>query len=155
MGLGLPHAIGAACFTNTKKIICIEADGGLMLNIQELATLKYLNPKKFILIILNNRGYESIRVSQKRHFGHIAGCDLSSGLYIPNYKKISEIFNLKYTVISNRKMLHKLKNIILACKEPLIIEINIDLQEYRGPSVKTIVSSEGKIKSTTLNNINW
>ena len=155
MGLALPHAIGAACLINTKKIICIEADGGLMLNIQELATLKYLNPKNFVLIILNNRGYESIRASQKRHFGHIAGSDLSSGLYIPDYKKISKVFNLKYNVIFNRKMLHKLKNIIIACKEPLIIEINIDLQEYRGPSVKTIVSSDGNIKSTTLNNIDW
>jgi predicted ABC-type transport system involved in lysophospholipase L1 biosynthesis ATPase subunit len=52
-------------------------------------------------------------------------------------------------------MLHNLKKTILDCKEPLIIDINIDLQEYRGPSVKTIVSSNGKIKSTLLNNINW
>jgi acetolactate synthase-1/2/3 large subunit len=155
MGLALPHAIGASCATNAKKVICLEADGGLMLNIQELSTLKYLNPKNFVLIILNNRGYESIRASQKRHFGHIAGSDLSSGLYIPDYKKISEVFNLKYTAIFNRKMLHNLKKTILDCKEPLIIDINIDLQEYRGPSVKTIVSSNGKIKSTLLNNINW
>jgi acetolactate synthase-1/2/3 large subunit len=126
-----------------------------MLNIQELSTLKYLNPKNFILIILNNNGYESIKISQKRNFGFIGGCDLSSGLKIPDYKKISKAFGLRYFRIFNRNNLVKLNDIILSNRGPTIVEINLDTNEYRGPSVKTIISRDGKIKSTSLNNINW
>ena len=155
MGLGLPHAIGAACLINTKKIICIEADGGLMLNIQELATLKYLNPKNFVLIILNNKGYNSISASQKNFFRNIAGCNLDSGIYIPSYRKISKVFNFKYVSILNRKMLHRLNKIITSCRKPIIVDINIIPEEYRGPRVKTILSKNGKIKSSSLNEIIW
>ena len=155
MGLGLPHAIGAACLINTKKIICIEADGGMMLNVQELSTLKYLNPKNFVLIILNNKGYTSISASQKIHFRNIAGCNLDSGIYIPSYRKISEVFNFKYVSILNRKMLYRLNKIITSCRKPLIVDINIIPEEYRGPRVKTILSKNGKIKSTSLNEIIW
>jgi acetolactate synthase-1/2/3 large subunit len=154
MGTGLPFAIGASCFTN-KQIVCLEADGGLMLNIQELATLKYLKPKKFILIILNNRGYESIRVSQGRHFNHIAGSDINSGLYLPNYQKIAKAFNLKYKKINNVKKMHLISNIIHNSIEPIIIDIFLDQGEYRGPSGKTIVSKSGKISSTSLKKIDW
>jgi acetolactate synthase-1/2/3 large subunit len=155
MGLGLPHAIGAACLTNTKKVICIEADGGMMLNVQELSTLKYLNPKNFVLIILNNKGYTSISASQKNHFRNIAGCNLDSGIYIPSYRKISKVFNFKYISILNRKMLYRLNKIITSCRKPLIVDINIIPEEYRGPRVKTILSKNGKIKSTSLNEIIW
>ena len=154
MGTGLPFAIGASCFTS-KQIVCLEADGGLMLNIQELATLKYLKPKKFILIILNNKGYESIRVSQKRHFNHIAGSDINSGLYLPNYQKIAKAFNLKYKKINNVKKMHLISNIIHNAIEPIIIDIFLDQGEYRGPSGKTIVSKSGKISSTSLKKIDW
>ena len=156
MGLGLSHAIGASCFTK-KTIICLEADGGLMLNIQELATLRLLNPKKFVLIILNNNGYESIRSSQKKYFNHVVGTDASNGLFIPNFKKISKAYNLKYINISNLKKLKILKSIINSSSnfEPIILDIKIDRNENRGPSVKTLVSSYGKIKSTAMNAIDW
>ena len=156
MGFGLSHAIGASCFTK-KTIICLEADGGLMFNIQELATLRFLNPKKFVLIILNNNGYESIRSSQKIHFNHVAGTDASNGLFIPNFKKISKAYNLKYINISNLKELKILKSIINSSSnfEPIILDIKIDKKENRGPSVKTLVTSYGKIKSTDINAIDW
>ena len=156
MGFGLSHAIGASCFTK-KTIICLEADGGLMFNIQELATLKFLNPKKFVLIILNNNGYESIRSSQKMHFNRVAGTDTSNGLFIPNFKKISKAYNLKYINISNVKKLKIISSIINSSSnfEPIILDIKIDKKENRGPSVKTLVTSYGKIKSTDINAIDW
>ena len=68
MGLGLPHAIGAS-FGTTRQVICLEADGGVMLNIQELATVVTQAPRGLVLFVLNNGGYESIRASQQRYFG--------------------------------------------------------------------------------------
>ena len=115
----------------------------------------FLNFKKFILIILNNRGYESIRVSQRKHFNHIAGSDINSGLYLPNYQKIAKAFNLKYKKINNVKKMHLISNIIHNAIEPIIIDIFLDQGEYRGPSGKTILSKSGKISSTSLKKIDW
>ena len=50
MGYALPASIGAAFATN-QSIICITGDGGIQMNIQELATIKKHNlPIKIFLI---------------------------------------------------------------------------------------------------------
>ena len=41
MGYGLPAAIGACISNNRKTTVCIEGDGSLQQNIQELATVAY------------------------------------------------------------------------------------------------------------------
>ena len=86
MGLGLPHAIGAA-YGSDRRVCCLEADGGIMLNLQELATLVHYAPKGFVIFLLNNNGYESIRASQTRFFGGVSGVDEASGVFIPQYEK--------------------------------------------------------------------
>ncbi|HBG48365.1 MAG TPA: hypothetical protein DDW90_02420, partial [Cyanobacteria bacterium UBA9971] len=67
MGYDLPAAIGA-CFANNKKdVICLAGDGSIMMNIQELQTVKHHNlPIK--LFILNNDGYISIKQTQNNFF---------------------------------------------------------------------------------------
>ena len=67
MGYGLPAAIGASVANLNKKIICIEGDGSIQMNIQELATLKS-NKLKIKLIIIENGGYLSIKQTQERFF---------------------------------------------------------------------------------------
>ena len=42
MGYELPAAIGAAIASKNKKIICLAGDGSIMMNIQELQTIKIL-----------------------------------------------------------------------------------------------------------------
>ena len=154
MGLGLPHAIGAACATN-KQVLCVEADGGIMMNIQELSTLRNLKNKRFILIVLNNSGYESIRSSQKRHFGKVYGADHRTGLFIPDFKLIAKSFEIDYFKINNYKNIYMLKNIILKTKSSVLIDIKIDREEYRGPSVKTVLGSNGAFSTTDLKDISW
>jgi acetolactate synthase-1/2/3 large subunit len=68
MGWALPAAIGAAIGTKGKiPIICIEGDGGIQMNIQELKTLASLNLPVSV-IILNNQGYGIIRQFQDSYF---------------------------------------------------------------------------------------
>ena len=40
MGYGLPAAIGAALANPDKHVLCVTGDGSIMMNIQELATIK-------------------------------------------------------------------------------------------------------------------
>ena len=154
MGLGLPHAIGASLADNSS-VICLEADGGIMLNIQELATLRQLAPKGFILIILNNEGYQSIRSSQIRFFKEKYGADYVSNLYVPSFQDLANTFKIDYLKIDTH---NKFKEFFLNHPKnspPIIIDLKIIKDEPRGPSVKTIINKNGKPSSTNLSEISW
>jgi acetolactate synthase-1/2/3 large subunit len=154
MGLGLPHAIGAA-FGSPRQVICLEADGGLMLNIQELATLSHYAPKGFVLFVLNNGGYESIRSSQTRYFGNVSGVDRETGLYIPDLAKVAEAFNLRYILVQSLDALDAVLAKVTPNDKPLIVDLRIEKYENRGPSVKTQIDKDGKPYTTPLSELSW
>lgn len=154
MGVGLPMAIGAA-FGSDRKVACVDADGGVMLNLQELATLSKYAPKGFILFILNNDGYESIRASQARHFGAVYGSDEESGVFIPDFGDLAHTFRLRHARIATPGEL----DAFLAAHDdegsPIIAELMIARAEPRGPAVKTIMREDGMPVSTPLAEIDW
>jgi acetolactate synthase-1/2/3 large subunit len=154
MGMGLPNAIGAA-FGTTTPVICMEADGGLMLNLQELATLSHYAPPGFVLFILNNDGYESIRSSQKRHFGSIYGADTESGLFIPDFKDLASAFKLDYIAIHNQADLEEFILNYDPAASPVVANLHVEKFEYRGPSVKTVMDAQGHPSTTPLGEIDW
>jgi acetolactate synthase I/II/III large subunit len=154
MGLGLPNAIGAA-FGSPRQVICLEGDGGLMLNIQELATLSHYAPKGFVLFVLNNGGYESIRSSQTRYFGEVSGVDRETGLYIPDLAKIAEAFSLRYALVQSLDALDTLLSKVTAGDSPVVVDLRIEKYEYRGPSVTTKIDADGKPYSTPLSELSW
>jgi acetolactate synthase-1/2/3 large subunit len=154
MGLGLPHAIGAS-FGSDRRVMCLEADGGLMLNIQELATLAHYAPKGFVLFLLNNGGYESIRASQTRHFGYVCGVDNDSGVYIPAFDKLAHAFGLNYVAVDTPDALDALLPLLTPEQNPILVDLKIERFEYRGPSVKTVIGADGKPYTTPLSEIAW
>jgi len=153
MGLGLPQAIGAA-FAG-RRVICVEADGGLMLNLQELATLAHYAPKGFVLFVLNNDGYVSIQASQTRHFGALGGADLASGVFIPDYGRVAPAFGLRYLRIETLAALEALLPTLEPDAPPVFVDLMIDPSESRGPAVQTVISADGRLSSTSLADIRW
>lgn len=150
MGFGLPAAIGA-CFANNKKeVICIEGDGSIQMNIQELASVKHHNlPIK--TFILSNEGYHSIRQTQSKYFpDNITGCGPDSGLSFPNFEKIAKAYGLKYFLIRNGKELKSKLNQILACKEPLICEVLLDKNQEFEPKASSKLYKDGTMRSAPL-----
>ncbi len=154
MGLGLPHAIGAA-FGSTRRVACLEADGGIMLNLQELATLAHYSPKGFVILLLNNGGYESIRASQSRHFGILTGVDASSGVFIPDFSKVTQAFGLRYEEVNTLEDLDRVLAAIDDNCRPLLVDIRIPNFEPRGPGVRTTMGPDGKPSTTPLSEISW
>jgi acetolactate synthase-1/2/3 large subunit len=154
MGMGLPNAIGASCGTSSP-VMCMEADGGLMLNLQELATLSHYAPPGFVLYILNNAGYESIRSSQTRHFGAVYGADCESGLFIPDYREIAKAFRLAYLRIDSVAELKAFARAHGPSERPVVVDLHVEKFEYRGPSVKTVMDAQGRPFTTPLMEIDW
>ena len=126
-----------------------------MLNLQEMATLVHYAPKGFIIFLLNNNGYESIRASQTRFFGGVSGVDEASGVYIPEYEKICAAFGLKYLSIHTPAELAALLPALDRNDPPLLVDMHIDQFEYRGPAVKTVMDKNGRPSSTPLSEITW
>ena len=154
MGLGLPQALGAA-FGTERQVICIEADGGLMLNLQELATLAHYAPKGFVLLVLNNDGYASILASQLRHFGSAGGAGRESGVFIPDYQRIAAAFNLDYARVDSYPALEAMLDTLAPDRPPLFVDLCVAPTEARGPAVKTVIGSDGKLSSTPLAELQW
>lgn len=123
MGSGLPMAIGACLASNKSPTICMEGDGSIMLNIQELQTILY-NKLPIKIFIFNNGGYFSIRSTHLNYFKKIFASDENSGLSLPDFSKIIPAWGFDFERINNDKELYKLEKI--AKNGPIVFELMID-----------------------------
>lgn len=145
MGYGLPAAIGASVYSKSN-VICIEGDGSLQMNIQELQTVKHHNlPIK--LFVINNDGYLSIKITQESFFG---GCEVASsknsGVSFPNLKKIAEAYELPYFSISHNSQYDTILPLVLNQKGPCVCELFTHPKEKHEPKViHKGVGLDGKI----------
>ena len=95
MGYGLSGAIGASISNPDKRIFLLEGDGGFAQNIQEIGTAA-MNNCNIKLFLFHDNGYASIRMTQKNYFnGNYVGCDVSTGLGLPNWKKLFAAWDIK------------------------------------------------------------
>lgn len=152
MGYGLPAAIGAAIHHN---IICLEGDGSLHLNIQELQTMKHYNlPIK--LILLNNDGYLSIKISQNTFFnGKFVASEKSSGVSFPDFEKIIKAYDIPYCSIKTNNEIQPTLNEFLKQTGPAICEVFTDPYECHEPKVVAKLGEDGKFIPGELKNIQW
>lgn len=153
MGYGLPAAIGAS--SNNTRVICLEGDGSLHLNIHELQTMKHNNlPIK--LIILNNNGYLSIKLTQKFLFkGKYVASEESSGVTFPDFKKISKAYNLPYFSIKNHDDIDLVLEKFLKNDKPSILEVFTDENESHEPRVIPVLDENRNFIPGKLSNIQW
>jgi acetolactate synthase-1/2/3 large subunit len=149
MGYGLPAAIGACYGNNKDPVICIEGDGSIMMNLQELQTVKGNNlPIKIILI--NNEGYLSIKMTQDSFFGSKFASGPKNGVTLPNFEKIAKSFDIDYISIKNNNEINKLEKLIDDDK-PYIIEVFTHPNEKHEPKVTHKgIDKDGKIIPGTL-----
>jgi acetolactate synthase-1/2/3 large subunit len=143
MGFGIPSAIGACLASGRRPTVCVEGDGGLQLNIQELATLasQRLPVKCFVI---NNQGYASIRTSQNTHFKLLVGADSSSGLQLPDLQQLAAAYGVGYARIKGHDGLDELLQHVLNQQGPVICEVFVQIEEARVPRVMTRIDENGK-----------
>lgn len=142
MGYGLPAAIGAKLGNPQKDVIVISGDGGMQMNIQELATaVVYELP--IIICILNNGYLGNVRQWQEqfydKRYSHTCmryrkSCDAACNSpnpycpeYIPDFIQLTESYGAKGIRVTKSD---EIKSALLAAKEntksPTIIEFIID-----------------------------
>ena len=153
MGFGIPASIGGCLASGGKRTITVEGDGSFQLNIQELETVSRLGlPIKYF--VMNNGGYASIRSSQKNHFkGKLVGCDISSGLSLPDTIKIANAYGIKSKRITNHTNLRENIREILQMPGPAICDVVTDPDRAIGPRVSSLVRADGSMVSRPLEDL--
>lgn len=147
MGYGLPAAIGACLGAGRERTVCVESDGSLMLNLQELATLKHLN-LPLVLVIMNNNGYASIRNTQKNYFeGRYIGSDRDSGLLIPDLMALAKALDLECVRVTD---VRELTIALMTSDHPRIVEVILEENEVLAPKVSALPQLDGSMLSMPL-----
>ncbi|AJR15456.1 biosynthetic-type acetolactate synthase large subunit [Leptospira interrogans] len=127
MGFGLPAAIGAALVFPEKRIVCISGDGSILINIQELDTLRELNLDVTILLI-NNGHLGLVRQQQELFFSSRFS---ASKFVIPaNFIKIASSFGIPSFELSNECSQVEILEQALIRKGPsfVLLQVEPDLQ---------------------------
>ena len=143
MGYDLPAAIGASIANPDKQVICFAGDGSLMMNIQELQTLKKLNCNVKV-IVLDNDGYMSIKQTQNNFFGQKYGADSQSNLSFPNFSKIASAFELPSTLIDGISWDLQISE-FLSTTGPGVLVAQISKNQEFTPRLKSKMSNSGMI----------
>ena len=153
MGYGFPAAVGVAVADNSKRTICLDGDGSVMMNIQELATVVQ-NKLNIKLIILNNNGYLSIRQTQRNLFHPpFIGIDNKSGVGFPDFEKLADSFGLKYFRLDCEKNCNDVLEDVLSCEGPCICEAVVDPNQNFEPKSSSKVLPDGRIVSPSLDDM--
>ncbi len=152
MGYGLPAAIGACIGSGLRETICVDGDGGIQMNIQELATVENLGlPIKFF--ILSNEGYSSIRTSQKRWFGRVTAADEQTGMKLPDITKVAAAYGLPTYRISDQSRLREEVRKVLDTPGPIVCEVCCQPEEPRVPSTASGQRKDGSLYSKPLEDL--
>jgi acetolactate synthase-1/2/3 large subunit len=123
-----------------------------MMCVSELSTLK-TSDSSFVLLIVNNGGYRSIKATQDKFFeGRKLGTDESSGVFIPDYKSLVSCFGIEYR---GAKYKNELKSILRdhltkvdAIK--LVVEVFTSEFETIEPLVVSKMNDEGTFENTAI-----
>ena len=152
MGFGFPAAIGAKIANRDKDVVCISGDGGMQMNIQEMATA-VTQGANVTICVLNNHWLGMVRQMQQLFYGkrYIATClkrrpncprdckgpNASCPPYTPDFVKLAESYGAYGVRVEN------VEDIDAAFEEakkhtdaPTIIEFMISTDELVLPMVK-------------------
>lgn len=150
MGYGLPGAIGAKIGNPDIPVLSISGDGGMQMNIQELATA-VLEELPIISCIFNNNNLGMVRQWQKLFYGKRyamtclrsgAACrnkcgEVSCPEYTPDFVKLAESYGAKGIRVTEKEQIEPaLREAMQSKKTPVIIEFIINPEDLVYPMIQ-------------------
>ena len=150
MGYGLPGAIGAKIGNPDTPVITISGDGGMQMNIQELATA-VLEELPIISCIFNNNNLGMVRQWQKLFYGKRysmtclrsgAACrgkcgEVACPEYTPDFVKLAESYGAIGIRVTEKDQIEPaFREAMKSTKKPVIIEFSIDPEDLVYPMIR-------------------
>lgn len=153
MGFGLPGAIGAYFGDTNRQLLCLNTDGAIMFNLQELQVVRHHKiPMK--LFIFNNSGYSMIRISQNNLFdGRIEGSDTDQGISFPDFADLAHTFGFKHTTLNSIDSVRSELPALLASPDAELIEIMMSPDQAYFPRLGTGKKADGSLVSPPIEDL--
>lgn len=153
MGYGLPGAIGAWFADSSRQIICLNCDGGLMMNLQEMHSV-ISNSIPMKLVIFNNDGYLMMKHTQTAIVGgRRAGSDPASGLSCPDYEKLVQGFGFDYLCLRSVDQTTAILRKFLASDNAIVLEVFMPPDQLLVPKLSVSVAEDGSLMSPPLEDL--
>jgi acetolactate synthase-1/2/3 large subunit len=153
MGYGLPAAIGASFATDRGEVMCLNCDGGMMLNLQELQTIVH-HKLPIKLFIFNNDGYLMIKHTQRAMFksSHV-GTDRASGVSCPDYSKVAAAFDIPAYQIHTWDECDRTLELVQVATGPVICEVFMHPEQVFSPKLSLAAREDGTLVSPPLEDL--
>ena len=153
MGFGLPAAVGASFARGKAEVICLNCDGGMMMNLQELQTIVHHRlPIK--IFVFNNDGYLMIKHTQKALFqGHYSGTDEKSGVSCPNFTALAAAFGMPAFQIRTWDDFDAVLPQVQAAGGPVICEVFMHPEQLFVPKLSLAIQEDGTLVSPPLEDL--
>ena len=151
MGFGFPAAIGAKIGCPEKQVVCITGDGGMQMNLQELATAM-AQGTNVIVCILNNYYLGMVRQMQQLFYGKrykatclrrrkncpndCKGPNPACPPYEPDFVKLAESYGALGIRVTKEEEIASAFEKAKASNVPALIEFMIAAEEIVLPMVK-------------------
>ncbi len=155
MGYGLPAAVGACIAHDRKDTICLEGDGSIMMNLQELQTV-VTNRLPIKLFMINNEGYHSIRQTQNNLFKEHCKVGIgpeSGDLSFPEFRKIAEAFGWPYYSAHTNDEMKEAVDATLNAEGFAFCEIFVSTEQIFEPKSATKKLADGTLFSPSLEDL--
>ncbi len=136
MGFGLPAAIGAKIGAADKEVILYVGDGGIQMNMQELATIMQEDVAVKI-VILNNNWLGMVR--QWQELFHDKRYSFTSMLS-PDYKLIAEANKVGYGVCEKREDMTAAIEEMKSSKGAYLLEVRVMPEDNVFPMVAPVAA---------------
>ena len=152
MGFGFASAIGAHYASDGSPVWCIEGDGSAAMALHDLSAIGVSQlPVKIIL--LDNSGYMSIRMSQQRLVESRCGFDVESGLPLPDIGLVAQ--SVGVTVVRSNTIPGFADAITTAGNEPGPVMVIMALRdtETSYPKVSTRLDDHGRLTTSALDDM--
>ena len=151
MGFDLPVIIGASRAVGGDQVVCVTGEGSLMMNLQELQTLRQ-NRIRFKLFVVNNEGYHSVRMTQSGFFKtSLVGVGEESGdLSFPDLKMLVPAFGFRYTSCGDPDRLAETIREVLDAEEPTVCQIFVTKLQKTLPKTSSRKLEDGSMVSAPL-----
>ena len=145
MGYGLPAAMGAQLGRPDALVINVTGDGSIMMNLQELATIKRYNlPIKIVLF--DNRALGLVRQWQELFFTRrYSEVDLSDN---PDFARVAESFGIPAFRVEYQHEVESAIDRLLSADGPMLLHVCIDQEANVWPLV-----APGKSNSEMLEGV--
>ena len=155
MGYGLPAAVGLCIAGGRRETVCLEGDGSIMMNLQELQTI-VTNKLPVKVFLINNSGYHSIRITQSNLFSEHCKVGIgpeSGDLSFPEFSKIAAAFDMPYFCAHSNAEAEKAIEAALAAPGFAFCEIFTDTAQVWEPKSSAKRLPDGSLVSPPLEDL--